>query len=806
MNMQLFPDQFLGHDECFGLFSVGDGRRLDLPIAIVGDRRIPVHVVHSDPDYLAYLVALIVLQAWTMGIDELGIPPAERQPLLVVTDKPGRFGEAYRRLHVPAEKVKALCVRRRVTLFEKTGRVPDASTDKSGYWESYLKPGDTRTALHNFFPAYQIFSAGGNPRVLAGRQYLGRGDEAGPAVLITPKADQENLRGLCGRYHPLLVVVDANAAVVLPRDGSDGTPTLVYHESIFAPELARREADRMVLCCLPDSRFEQFCAGASLRVVEPPEPRELTQAWKDVDGALQALIDRLGQGRTRVLAEIQRSALRLRNLLLSLPVGIDQYEQGLKVSGQPESLWYGWSITEPLQALESRLPEMAALGEWEELILQELVDGFHRLVEMLRRESPKTDALLAAIRDSEAKSRRMALVVASHSVATALKWVIRFPLPHGLGVSPTTATAMTADDIRSLSEDQDCVIHQVFDPHDIFTGLARVPPRQITFILLQNELRFVGERFLRSRRLFPEHPANETVLLPMYQQIERLEPPSQVVRRNHEPTLFTDADFEAAMRLFDEGQRTVEYGTVLVEEGPDISLTAETLACLIRLEGTHVVFLPASGRVSYVRTDDSIVFGPAECLKPGDRLMIVNPSARESIAHRILTAKQSEEMDQRLGQTIKQWQKELSDGIQRLGLTHAEVLQKIRALGSKRISAVVVGQWARGDVLGPLDAQDIRRAGQTVGSQWLMDNWQRVGLALVFVRSGHRLLGRQITRIIEKAAVGDYELARQDEEFLQQIGITLGELQDAVTLLSVDAVSEERKVVPAGQIGTVIPL
>jgi len=80
--------------------------------------------------------------------------------------------------------------------------------------------------------------------------------------------------------------------------------------------------------------------------------------------------------------------------LLSLPVGIEQYEQGLKVSGQPESLWYGWSITEPLQALESGLREMAALGEWEELILQELVDGFHCLVEMLRRDSPKAELLL----------------------------------------------------------------------------------------------------------------------------------------------------------------------------------------------------------------------------------------------------------------------------------------------------------------------------------------------------------------------------------------------------------------------------
>lgn len=141
MNIRLFPDKFLQHDECFGLFKLGDDGELDLPITVEGDAGIPFHIVHSDPDHLAYLTGLIVLQAWTRGIDELGIPPAERRPLLVVTDRPGRFGDAYLRLHLPVEKVKALSVRRRVTLFEKTRRAPEVTTDKAGYWESYLKPG-----------------------------------------------------------------------------------------------------------------------------------------------------------------------------------------------------------------------------------------------------------------------------------------------------------------------------------------------------------------------------------------------------------------------------------------------------------------------------------------------------------------------------------------------------------------------------------------------------------------------------------------------------------------------------------------
>jgi hypothetical protein len=507
--------------------------------------------------------------------------------------------------------------------------------------------------------------------------------------------------------------------------------------------------------------------------------------------------------------EVQRSALRLRNLLLSLPVGVEPYEQALRVSGQPEGLWYDWSITQPLQALESRLPEMAALGEWEELILQELLGGFHRLVESLRRDSPKREPLLAAAHASVSKSRRVALVVSSQSVASGLKWIIRFPAPLGLGLSPDKVTAITVDEIRTLDQDQDCIIHQVLDPHDIFSALARVGPRQITFILLPNELRFISERFLRSRQLFPRHPANETILRPIYQHVERIEPPGTVSRRDRGGTLFSDLDFEVAMRMFDQGPRTIEHGMVLFDESDvhqEEGAVTEAQAYLVRLEGDRAVFLGAASRISYIETDDTIASGPVDMLEPGHRLIIINPAARESIAHRILAAKQGKEADQTAGQLVRRWQQELSAGIERHSLTYGQVLRRIRALGSQRVDQAVVGQWARGDVLGPLDVRDVYRIGRACGSDWLVQNWQQVGLALLMIRNGHRLLGRRITQIMQKAAVGDYELARQDEEFLQQIGITMGELQDAVTLLTVEAVSGEAKAVPVDQLGKVIPL
>jgi hypothetical protein len=59
MKIRLFPEQFIERDYCFGLFKVGGGRVLDLPVTIEGDAGIHFHIVHSIPGHLAYLAGLI---------------------------------------------------------------------------------------------------------------------------------------------------------------------------------------------------------------------------------------------------------------------------------------------------------------------------------------------------------------------------------------------------------------------------------------------------------------------------------------------------------------------------------------------------------------------------------------------------------------------------------------------------------------------------------------------------------------------------------------------------------------------------
>ena len=804
MKILLFSKQFLERDSCFRLYSFGtELSQPELPPTIVAECDAPIHIVHSDPRYMAYIAGLIVLQAWTCGISESGVPSIERRPLLIITDEPGKFAEAYLALHIPGAEIRTLSSRRRVTLYQKTGHAPKIDLDKSGYWEEYLDQDDSRTRFHNFFPAFQLLRAGSQPKLIASREHLGRGDELGPAILIIRRSDRESLQEIQQRYKPHLALIDSQNGGIRP--GGLEFPSLVFHRSIFAPEMTTGNQESRPPFCLPDANFDRFCTQSHLEVIQPEEMGVTTKTWNDIDSALQALMERVNERRHPVLLEIRRSALRLRNLLLSLPSGIQQYEQALILSGQPESLWYNWSITRPLEALENRMPEVAAIGEWEELIVQELVSGFQEIRSHSLKDSPKLAPLISEIHQKLDKSRRCALVVTGQAYANALKCLLAFPSPLGFGFPSDKIMAMTTRDLGSLEPDQDCVLTQAIDPNDIFTGLIPVGPRDLTFILLSNELRFVAERFLRTRLLFPAHAANR-LLQPIYQLAERLEPVSPISNRSRVSTLFSDVDFELALQMFDCEGKAIEHGTVLIEDsdGTPESLSAETEAHLIRLENDRAVFVDASSHLTYLEEDDTITSGQPSILRPGHRLIIVNPAARESIAQRIITARQGEEMEDTEGQVILHWQKELAEGIRRSGFTQSEVLEKIRALGSERISPLIIGQWLRGEVLGPLDAQDIRRIGLVIGSEWLKQNWQRVSASLLIMRSGHRLLGRRITRLIKRAAVGDCEMSQRDEEFLDRLGISMGELQDAVTLLEVEAVSSETKTVPTEQIGKLI--
>jgi len=201
---RLFPPEFLARDGCFGLFRPGAETGPDRPVSMEADAGLPVHIVHSDPRQLAYIVGLIALQAWTCGIDETCGAVEERHPILVITEKPGLFAESYLQLRLPPEQIPELFRRHRVSVGTRGGCISGASS----YLDHKLGQEDQRTRLHNFFPAAQIAGAESTPRMIEDREFVGRGDEDRPAVLITRRSDTATLDVIRRRFDPILVMVD----------------------------------------------------------------------------------------------------------------------------------------------------------------------------------------------------------------------------------------------------------------------------------------------------------------------------------------------------------------------------------------------------------------------------------------------------------------------------------------------------------------------------------------------------------------------------------------------------------------------
>lgn len=809
MKTLLFCGEFYRRDKFFGLCLPGEVTYWPPGVELEFEPSEVVHFVCGDPQMAAFLAGLIVLQAWTYGIGEDGMPLPERRPLLVLTDKPGRFGEAFLQLRLPIDQIELLCRRRRVRLYEKTGR---AGTDAASYWENRVRERDPRNRFHNFFPAYVVIRSGAEPKPISDREFLGRADAAGPAVLISRCIDREAVTNIITKYRPFFLLIHSeNSSAAL----GSGLPTVICHDSIFAPEISAVSQDAATCRCLPDRAFEDFCQGSHFNVLQPELPPEAARLLSDADGALVSLSEELAKQTGRLVRDVARTALRLRTLLWGLPLGVEAYEQGLVLSQLRMTLQFDVSVNRLFEALRGRIPEMTALGEWYELIIQVLVEDMDKLIQLLAQQSPKRAALMHVIRDAKVRTkRRPALVVDSEPLAAAIRHSLAFPAPAGLGELANDVAILPVTEISQLEPGQACVISGAFEPEQIFPPLSRSGPHPITAILYPGELRFLRARLERARDLFPTHPAVPTLILPMLSNIGAADPKMRSLARLQASGI----DLGTLLRSLSRQRETDRVGTILTDmERPRPDDRGTTVrAHVVELESDErsqrmVVLLTKDARVSYVRDDDSICTGSLLDLQPGDRLIRIDPVLRESLREKIFSANPLQQTEPELQAIAERWRAELVAGIRapkagpdiRESMTHAEVLSRIRARGSTITNPATIGHWARGTVHGPQDINDILRVGQAIGSEWLMNHWRKVGLALIAIRSGSISLGHQITKLIQRAALGDLELSADEQQFLEQTGITMGELQDAATLVTVSSVSPDTTEVARERVGNV---
>lgn len=175
----------------------------------------------------------------------------------------------------------------------------------------------------------------------------------------------------------------------------------------------------------------------------------------------------------------------------------------------------------------------------------------------------------------------------------------------------------------------------------------------------------------------------------------------------------------------------------------------------------------------------------AKALRPGDRVVLVDRSARRDLFDVIVGKLEQLPEFAAMVMLIQEWHERAARAY-RSGLTQYEILRRMGP-DAGVTTAAAVGFWLRGFVEGPNDPEDIRRFGEAVGDEFLTRHWRTIGQALATMRTHRRRLGRMLARVLEGVNPEQLEYAGF---FDRRLGIHYSDLTDAVTVHIVVRVSD----------------
>lgn len=215
--------------------------------------------------------------------------------------------------------------------------------------------------------------------------------------------------------------------------------------------------------------------------------------------------------------------------------------------------------------------------------------------------------------------------------------------------------------------------------------------------------------------------------------------------------------------------------------------------CYAEPDSNMTIFLPSTAK-----TDDRKV----ESLRPNDIVVFVDGDQKRRLYEAIL---ERVERHPAMGTTyilVRYWQQSVRDGFFRSGMTYDEFLTKLQRLGSLMQTAQGVRFWVMGEVLGPSDAEDIRRVGEIFGDEALLQEWKNINRSLKRIRSIHVSLARNLNQMIIQAGLKGQYSRNTDECIDQELNLYLDDFRDSVALHRISSVDQEKVQVPYTLIGT----
>lgn len=722
-------------------------------------------------------------------------PPGRMpEPVLVYPGTP-EIREAYVGLRVRVGDLLDALRKRRVKAYAEKGR------NCFEYpWEQKIRlkikrgnmTADQDLPLHAFFPA-AVLDSDGDPRVFAGRDGLGRGDDATPPLHFATRIEHVSRRS---RYRAAFLMHDALTSRAERKRLFEGASRVaadsVVHlfESPFSPTFRRamkkgtkfwrvRQEDFPsdgTLFLSSDEILEMLDTTHRIHDLPCPlAPEDMRNLILDLRRLRKQIAER-GEA-----ADIYSDLYGIFRLLFTLPVPVDDYDaiaEGLSYSPAEEL------VSDAMGNAETLGPGLA----------HSLADESGRrllaLLERLRRDPMRPRALITEVRRSIGDGKSIGIVVTNHVTDSAME---RF-LGRELGC-----------DTLSLQEK---------GVHIVRIGNLRTVERL-------DKLVFTGYRGGTTLRWIMSGRGKEVVVLATEsernQMCKDLDESTegrdtwrpQVPKGGMTPIVDTEPGRELREKLgaiqpdlpslpLDEDRfirglmdyvpsRTAETGRVLT--GP--------LKCLKVVFRKRYAFLPADGFVTVVGTRETKEKRVKDLVE-GDVVLFINRAQSRTIYDLMLDEiRKLPEFTEAVG-WIQAYHRRLAAAFRDSGMSFADLHRQLTRLGSDVVEATVAS-WVRGKVMAPLESDNLGRVfkafdiddpGGSVSTK--VDGSARR------LRTVYRQYARAVNAFLIKSAGDDRP---EVDDLLEKHNLDIGAVREAVYKETVQHISPDTADVPYSAAG-----
>lgn len=209
----------------------------------------------------------------------------------------------------------------------------------------------------------------------------------------------------------------------------------------------------------------------------------------------------------------------------------------------------------------------------------------------------------------------------------------------------------------------------------------------------------------------------------------------------------------------------------------------------IQFDNGSSVMFPSDEMINVVKSGQS---KPDEryvgSLQSGDRIILIHGQRRQSFYELIISrVHQHPSMMLNLA-LIERWRNDFANAYERWrkrgSLNLDELLKQLRDKGSTLVSTAALRSWLHGQILCPLDEEDLRRLAEVLAMDYVRQHYKRIARAACRLRSLHRVLSSKLNRWLEQQA-GEIDAGSADDVIDRELGLTFGDLRSSLLLLHV---------------------